>query len=292
MASTPEEKRAQLARLLREKARKPRQAPASFSQERMWFLDQWNPGSALFNMPVAVRLTGELNLEALERGLQELVNRHEPLRTTLLEQEGTPVQLIAPSVEVPLTRVDLQEHPEAEREAQAWKHISAEAQRPFELSKGPMLRTVLYRLSPREHLLLFNLHHAIADGWSMGVLVRELATLYPAFLAGRPSPLPTLPLQYAEYAGWQREWLQGEVLESQLAFWRSKLDPNAVLELPGDKPRPPALSSQGVRQSPGALAGAHPGPQGACPARGQDALRHPAGRLRGAAPALLPGRRT
>ncbi|MFY0567371.1 amino acid adenylation domain-containing protein [Archangium lansingense] len=249
MASTPEEKRALLARLLREKARKPKEAPASFSQERMWFLDQWNPGSALFNMPVAVRLTGTLHLEALERGLQELVSRHEPLRTTILEKEGSPLQLIAPSVEVPLSLVDLQEHPEADREAQAWKHMSAEAQRPFELSKGPLLRTVLYRLSPREHLLLFNLHHAIADGWSMGVLVRELATLYPAFVEGRPSPLPALPLQYAEYAGWQREWLRGEVLESQLAFWRSKLDPNAVLELPGDKTRPAALSSQGVRQS-------------------------------------------
>ncbi|PTL76744.1 non-ribosomal peptide synthetase [Vitiosangium sp. GDMCC 1.1324] len=249
MATTPEDKRAQLARLLREKARKPKQAPVSFSQERMWFLDQWNPGSALFNMPVAVRLTGALHLEALERGLQELVNRHEPLRTTLAEQDGGPVQRIAPGAEVPLSRVDLQEHPEAERESQAWKLISAEAQRPFDLSRGPLLRTVLYRLSEREHLLLFNLHHVIADGWSMGVLVRELATVYRAFVEGQPSPLPAMPLQYAEYAAWQRQWLQGEVLESQLSFWRSRLDPNAVLELPGDRPRPAALSSHGVRQS-------------------------------------------
>ncbi|MBZ4419378.1 non-ribosomal peptide synthetase [Myxococcus sp. RHSTA-1-4] len=241
MTLTPDEKRARLARLLREKARRSRRAPPSFSQERMWFLEQWNPGSALFNMPVVVRLSGELHLEALERGLQQLVDRHEALRTTLTVEEGLPVQCISTGMEVPLEVVELPE-------ALAWERISTEARRPFDLERGPLLRTVLLRLAPDAHLLLVNTHHIVTDAWSLGVLVRELAAVYQAFAEGQPSPLAPLPLQYADYAAWQREWLRGPVLEEQLAWWRSRLDPKARLELPADKPRPAVLGSRGERQ--------------------------------------------
>ncbi|NMO14854.1 amino acid adenylation domain-containing protein [Pyxidicoccus fallax] len=238
---TPEEKRARLARLLREKARRPRRAPASFSQERMWFLEQWNPGSALFNMPVVVRLTGELHLEALKRGLQHLVDRHEALRTTLGVEEGLPVQCIAPALEAPLEVVE-------EQEARAWERVSVEARRPFDVEHGPLSRNVLLRLAPDAHLLLVNTHHLVTDAWSLGVLVRELAAVYEAFVEGRPSPLTPLPLQYADYAAWQREWLRGPVLEEQLSWWCSQLDPTSRLELPTDKPRPAVLGSRGERQ--------------------------------------------
>ncbi|RKH08371.1 non-ribosomal peptide synthetase [Corallococcus sp. CA053C] len=248
MAQTPEEKRAKLALLLREKARKVRQAPPSFSQERMWFLDQWSPGSALFNMPAVVRLTGELDRDALQHGLQSLVDRHETLRTTLREHEGQPVQVIAPSLTLTLEHRDLRDVPEAAREQRAWAEVTAEAQRPFALSEGPLVRATLYGLSGHEHLLLLNLHHAIADGWSMGVLVRELALFYVAAVEGTPANLPALPLQYADFAAWQREWLKGDVLEAQLDYWRGKLDPEARLELPADKARPATLGSRGTRQ--------------------------------------------
>ncbi|MBN8226873.1 amino acid adenylation domain-containing protein [Corallococcus macrosporus] len=248
MAMTPEEKRAKLARLLAEKAGVARKAPASFSQERMWFLEQWSPGSALFNMPAVVRLTGALDPDALGRGLQVLVERHETLRTTLREREGQPVQVIAPSLVLKLEREDLRGVPEAEREAHAWRAVTRDAQRPFVLSEGPLARATLYALAEEEHLLLLNLHHAIADGWSMGVLVRELAAVYAAARAGTSARLEALPLQYADFAAWQRATLKGEALESQLSWWRGKLDPEARLELPADKARPATLGSAGARQ--------------------------------------------
>ncbi|MFB1481437.1 amino acid adenylation domain-containing protein [Corallococcus sp. RDP092CA] len=243
---TSEQKRARLAELLRGKVR-PTHAPVSFSQERMWFQDRLSPGSAAFNIPVRVRFSGVLDVAVLHASLQALVRRHAPLRTTFIEQDGRPLQHIAPALELTLPLVDLRALPAAEREAEALRLITDEARQPFDLEKGPLLRTVLYRLDTLEHVLLLKLHHIITDGWSMGVLVRELSALYPALADGKPSPLAPLPMQYADYAGWQREFLRGEVLESHLAFWRGRLDPDAVLELPTDRPRPAVLSGRGAR---------------------------------------------
>ncbi|RKH67424.1 non-ribosomal peptide synthetase [Corallococcus interemptor] len=243
---TPEQKRARLAELLRTKVR-PTQAPVSFSQERMWFQDRLSPGSAAFNIPVRVRFSGALDVAVLHASLQTLVRRHAPLRTTFIEQDGRPLQHIAPALELALPVVDLQSLPAAQREAEALRLITGEARQPFDLEKGPLLRTVLYRLDALEHVLLLKLHHIITDGWSMGVLVRELSALYPALAEGKPSPLAALPMQYADYAAWQREYLRGEVLEQHLGFWRQRLDPDAVLELPTDRPRPAVLSGRGAR---------------------------------------------
>ncbi|WP_163997839.1 non-ribosomal peptide synthase/polyketide synthase, partial [Pyxidicoccus caerfyrddinensis] len=247
MSLTPEQKRARLAELLRDKSRQSRRAPVSFAQERMWFQERLNPGSAAFNVPISVRLSGELNVDALRRALQELVQRHEALRTTFVEQDGRVAQHIAASVDVALPVVDVADGTPPEREAEAWRHLHLQAQQPFDVEKGPLLRTVLYRWGPSEHLLLLDVHHIVSDGWSLGVLVRELGALYPALAAGQPSPLPPLRMQYAEFSTWQRDWLKGETLDAQLAYWRQQLDPNAVLELPTDRPRPSIASTRGAR---------------------------------------------
>ncbi|WP_236069081.1 amino acid adenylation domain-containing protein, partial [Citreicoccus inhibens] len=250
MALTPAQKRARLTELLREKNAAVRQVPPAFAQERMWFQERLAPGNAALHMPVAVRLTGPFDAAALRHGLQELVRRHEPLRTTFIEVDGKPLQRIAASAEVELPVVDLSALPEAAREAEAWRHIHAEARRPFDLERGPLLRTVLFRASDTEHLLLVCLHHIITDAWSMGVLVQELGALYAA---GRTAlaaeTLPPLPLSFSDYTAWQRQWLQGDVLQAQLAYWRAQLDPHAVLELPTDLTRPPLLSTRGARES-------------------------------------------
>ncbi|MFP2929328.1 amino acid adenylation domain-containing protein, partial [Pyxidicoccus sp. 3LG] len=204
----------------------------------MWFLDQYQPGSALYNVPAALRLEGAVDTGALERAFSELVRRHQSLRTTFQAQEGGPVQLISPSGTSRLEVEDLGHLPAPAREVEALRLVKEEARKPFDLVNGPLLRTRLVRLSEREHLLLVTMHHIVADGWSTNVLVREVATLYLAFVAGRPSPLPELPIQYADYAAWQRDWLQGDVLERQLAYWKRQLEgiPPA-LELATDHPR-------------------------------------------------------
>ncbi|MCY1020604.1 non-ribosomal peptide synthase/polyketide synthase [Pyxidicoccus sp. MSG2] len=221
--------------------------PLSFAQQRLWFLDQLTPGTATYNMPAAMRLQGPLDASALQRSFDELVRRHEPLRTTFRSEGSQAVQVIAPAAPRPLAVVDLTELPEAQREAEALRLAREEARTAFELSTGPLLRTTLLRLSGAEHVLLLNMHHSVSDGWSLGVLVRELAALYEAFRQGQASPLPELPLQYADYALWQREWLQGEVLDAQLAYWKQQLaGASMALELPGDRPRPAVLSSRGA----------------------------------------------
>ncbi|HZH16543.1 MAG TPA: amino acid adenylation domain-containing protein, partial [Archangium sp.] len=220
--------------------------PLSFAQQRLWFLDQLEPGSTSYNMPAALRLVGPLDTSALQRAFSELTRRHEALRTTFSTENGTALQLIHPAAELPLTWVDLSALPEASREAEARRLATEEAARPFELARGPLLRTTLLRLDEQQHVLLMTMHHIVSDGWSMGVLVREVAALYQAFVSGRPSPLPELPLQYADYALWQRSWLHGEALDSQLSWWKQHLAgaPHA-LELPTDFPRPPAQSFRG-----------------------------------------------
>jgi amino acid adenylation domain-containing protein len=229
-----------LARVSREQ-----ELPLSHAQQRLWFLDQLEPGSATYNLPGAVRLQGQLDVEVLERTLDEVVRRHEVLRTTFVAVNGEPVQVIAPASQLRLPVLDLSELPEEQREREARLAAQAEAARPFDLSAGPLLRVQLLRLGAEDHLVLFTVHHIISDGWSTGILVREVAALYEAYVAGRESPLPELEIQYADYAVWQREWLQGEVLEQQLAYWRQQLEELPVLQLPADRPRPLAPSHQG-----------------------------------------------
>jgi FkbM family methyltransferase len=232
--------------------------PVSFAQQRLWFLNRLEPDSAAYNVPVAVRLAGALEVEALGRALSEVVARHESLRTSFELGEGGPVQIIREPAPLRLEVNDLTILPEAERETEARRLAAEEAGRPFDLAAGPLVRVRLLKLAEEEHVLLLTMHHVVSDGWSMGVLVREVAALYEAFAAGRPSPLAELPVQYADYAAWQREWLQGEVLEEQLAYWKEQLaGAPPVLELPTDRPRPAVKSSRGAAHrfglQPGAL---------------------------------------
>ncbi|OYD97753.1 non-ribosomal peptide synthetase [Nostoc sp. 'Peltigera membranacea cyanobiont' 210A] len=222
--------------------------PASFAQQRLWFLDQLIPDNGIYNVPTVIRLTGSLKLAALEQTFNEIVLRHETLRTTFIVSDGQPLQAIAPSLTIPLSVLDLQQLPDDEQEVKAKSIITAEIERPFDLSSGPLLRVTLLVLSKTEHILLLNMHHIICDDWSMGVLIRELGTLYAAFAQNQPSPLLELPLQYADFAHWQREWLQGEVLQTQLAYWREQLNDISILHLPTDKPRPAIQSYQGSTQ--------------------------------------------
>ncbi len=246
--------------------------PLSFGQERLWFLDRFDPGKPIYNMPFAFRLRGPLGtalgggVAALAAALSEIVRRHEALRTTFARVDAEPVQVIAPAAPHPLPVVDLAALPAAAREAEAGRLAAAESLAPFDLARGPLLRTTLLRFCDEcgeDHLLLLNLHHIVADGWSIDVLVGELATLHAAALAGTPSPLPELAVQVPDFALWQREWLAGPVLAAQLAYWRQALasdggDPPA-LDLPADRPRPPLPSQRGAlafRALPAGLAGA------------------------------------
>ncbi|MHC5724335.1 MAG: non-ribosomal peptide synthetase [Nostoc sp.] len=238
--------------------------PASFAQQRLWFLDQLIPGNAIYNVPTVIRLTGSLKLAALEQTFNEIVRRHETLRTTFIVSDGLPLQAIpaescamlleeppraiAPSLTIPLSVLDLQQLSADEKELKVECIVTAEIEHPFDLSSGPLLRVKLLVLSETEHILLLNMHHIICDDWSMGVLIRELGTLYAAFAQNQPSPLLELPLQYADFAHWQREWLQGEVLQTQLTYWREQLKAISILHLPTDKPRPATQSYQGATQ--------------------------------------------
>ncbi|HEY6186084.1 MAG TPA: amino acid adenylation domain-containing protein [Pyrinomonadaceae bacterium] len=222
-------------------------SPLSFAQQRLWFIDQLEPNSSIYNIPAALRLKGALEVDALRRCLNEIVRRHESLRTTFnIGPDLQPLQSIAPRLELILRVEDLSGKPETEREAQVVRLASEEAQRPFDLSRGPLIRVRLLRLSEEDHVLLFTMHHIISDGWSMGVLVHEMGTIYAAYAAGRKSPLEELPIQYADFAQWQREWFRGDVLEAQLAYWRKQLGGELpVLSFPTDRPRPPMQSHRG-----------------------------------------------
>ncbi|WP_172844399.1 non-ribosomal peptide synthetase [Tumebacillus algifaecis] len=220
--------------------------PASFAQQRLWFLDQLTPGQALYNMPAALRLRGVLHTAALMQALQEIVRRHETLRTTFRLQEEELMQVVKSARHHDLPLFDLTALPATEREERMWEAVRAAACQPFDLSQGPLFCTSLYKLEEEEHILLLNLHHIISDGWSMGVLVRELSVLYEAFVRDVPSPLEELPVQYADYAHYQREWMQGEALEDMLAFWKNELGERpTALQLPTDHPRPAGASVRG-----------------------------------------------
>jgi amino acid adenylation domain-containing protein/thioester reductase-like protein len=221
-------------------------APLSFAQQRIWFIDQLEPGSPAYNIAAALLLSGPLDREALQRSFGEIVRRHEVLRTTFAMAGGEPVQVIHPRMRMGLSITDLSGLPADERDAALREIALDEARQPFDLGRGPVLRTALVRLAREEHALLLTVSHIAADGWSMGLLIRELAALYEAFCEGRPSPLPELPIQYADFALWQRRHLAGKTLEAQLDYWRSQLaGAPPLLELPTDRPRPAVQSFRG-----------------------------------------------
>src|SRR4028119_1691562 len=270
-------------------------APLSFAQQRLWFLDRLSPENPAYNLPAAVRLQGQLNLSALQQTLNEIVRRHEVLRTAFAEVDGEPVQLISPSWDFALSVVNLRHLPETEQQAEiegrhevlrtafaevdgepvqlispSWdfalsvvnlRHLPEteqqaeieqrtleEAQRPFDLTRDPLLRATLLQLGSAEYVLLLTIHHIISDGWSMGVLVREVAALYEAFSNDKPSGLPELAVQYADFASWQRQHFQGEKLEKQLAYWKQQLG-DALAVLSTDRQRSPVQTFRGSQQS-------------------------------------------
>ncbi|MFL6262992.1 MAG: amino acid adenylation domain-containing protein, partial [Thermoanaerobaculia bacterium] len=213
--------------------------PLSFAQERLWFLDRFLPGTSTYNLPLAVRLHGPLSAAAFEAALREVVRRHEALRTTFAERGERPAQRIAPDLPLAVPRIDLEALPAAARQAEARRIALETALLPFDLEAGPLVRAVLVRLGAGEHLAAVSMHHIVSDGWSAGVLAREAAALYGAALEGRPSPLPELPVQYADFARWQRDWLRGETLATAISYWRQRLaGAPPLLELPADRPRP------------------------------------------------------
>jgi amino acid adenylation domain-containing protein len=233
-------------------ARVPRDGPLplSFTQERLWVVDQLEPGSAAYNLPGLVRLRGTLDAEALRWSLGEVVRRHEALRTTFRAEGGVPVQVIHPPAPFALPETDLRALDGAAREAEVGRRVREDAAAPFDLEAGPLFRAALLRVADDDAVLLFTLHHIVSDGWSMGVLVREVAALYGARVSGEDAGLPELPLQYADYAAWQRAWLQGDALEARLAYWRERLaGAPPVLELPTDHPRPAVQGRRGLRAS-------------------------------------------
>ena len=252
------EKRALLEKLLRKKARERRKAarigprpdpkayPLSYAQQRLWFFDQLEPDSSLYNISGAVRLRGPLDREALERSMNEVVRRHEVLRARFVTEDGQPRQIIEPEMTIPLAYTDLRSLPPEQREAEALRLATEDAQRPFALSRGPLLRSFLLQLDEREFIVVLSMHHIVSDGWSIGVFLQEMALLYDANIHHQRAALPELPIQYADYAYWQRERLQGEELEKQLGYWREQLAgiPPA-LELPTDRPRPPVMTHRG-----------------------------------------------
>jgi aspartate racemase len=224
--------------------------PLSFAQQRLWFLAQLEPDNPSYNVPQTLRLKGELNVAVLERTINAIIARHESLRTTFKKIDGQPVQIVSGRHEVKLPFVDLKELPEAEREAEARRLAIAEARRPFNLNRDYPMRAVLVRIEDDDHWLLLTMHHIASDGWSMGVLTRELSIIYEALATSEPIDLPELPIQYGDFAEWQREWLQGEMLEEQLKYWLDSLaGALAKLELPTDRPRPAQQSFHGASLS-------------------------------------------
>ncbi|HSK79159.1 MAG TPA: amino acid adenylation domain-containing protein [Thermoanaerobaculia bacterium] len=224
--------------------------PLSFAQQRLWFLDRLAPDNPFYNMYGAVRLTGALDLDALRGAFREIIRRHEALRTTFHPGDGGPVQVIAPPPAIDVPLIDLEGLADDVRRHELARLSNDEARRPFNLARGPLVRAALLRIAAQEHTLLVNLHHIISDGWSMGILFHELATLYGAFCQGAPSPLPELPIQYADFAVWQREWLSGERLAAELDYWRRQLAgiPES-LEMPFDHPRPAVESFRGATET-------------------------------------------
>ena len=222
----------------------------SFAQQSLWYLHQLYPESPAYHIHKALRLKGPLDVTVLERSFNEILRRHEILRTTFDTVEAQPRQVIHPSLALSVHVQDLQQCPDSEQEAKVRELALEEARRPFDLMEGPLVRTALLQLAEEDHVLLLTIHHIVSDEWSLGIFWRELATLYKAFSNELPSPLSDLPIQYADYACWQPEWLPGEVMETQLSYWKKRLsDDLPVLQLPTDRPRPATQNFQGALQS-------------------------------------------
>ncbi|WP_434482180.1 amino acid adenylation domain-containing protein, partial [Pseudomonas putida] len=222
----------------------------SYAQQRQWFLWQLDPQGTAYNIPVALRLKGDLDIEALRGSFEALIQRHEILRTTFDEEDGQAVQRISPNVTFDLDLQQVQSAGEANLQALIAHHVQLETQRPFDLQQGPLLRVKLLRLSAQDHALVLTLHHIVADGWSMPIIVDELIQCYEALRTGKPLALPVLPIQYADYAIWQRDWMEAGELERQLGYWQQQLgNTHAVLELPADYPRPAVQSHAGANLS-------------------------------------------
>ncbi len=220
---------------------------ASFAQQRLWFLDQLVPGNPFYNIPGTLRLKGALDVALLERVFNEIIRRHESLRTAFAAVEGQPRQVLSPTVKLPLVVTDLSALSGDEQAAEIRRLAHAEAVAPFDLARVPLVRAQLLRLSEQEHMLLLTMHHIVSDGWSVGVFLHEAATIYRAFAGGHTSPLPELPVQYADFAQWQQEWFRAAVLERQLRYWKQQLTGVTPLELPTDHTRPPIQSYRGAR---------------------------------------------
>lgn len=256
------EKRALLMKKLQEKSQQQaekfaipkrenqQEYPMSFAQERMWFLYQWDPSSPSYNMPAAVRFVGKLKPEVMQRSLNEIIRRHEVLRAAFVTENERPKQIVLPELAYEIPVIDLSHLSREEQEAQATRLATEDAQKPFDISQPPLLRASLIRLNPEEHIVLFTMHHIISDGWSIGVLIKEFVSLYHAFSAGKASPLEELPIQYADFAVWQKSWLQGELLHNQIDYWKKQLaDCPPILDLPTDRPRPPYVTYRGAHQA-------------------------------------------
>jgi len=224
--------------------------PLSFTQEWLWLINQVNPESAAYTLPSAVRLQGALETEPLERSISKVVRRHEVLRASFPDVDGRATQIIEPAVPIKLSIVDLSEMETVEREAEANRIITADARLPFDLERGPLMRTFLLRLGEQDHVITLTVHHIVSDAWSTGIFIQEIATLYEAFRRGEQSPLPPLPIQYADYAHWQRTHLQGDKLDSLVSYWREQLaGASNVLKLPTDRPRPEVQTLRGSHKS-------------------------------------------
>ena len=224
--------------------------PLSFAQQRLWFLNQLEPDSSVYNISSAFRLSGVLKISALERSIDEIIRRHESLRTTFAAVDGQPIQIIGESARYKQPLVDLSGLQEKDRLSEIHRLATAEARGPFDLAQGPLFRVKLLKVDEEDHVLLLTMHHIITDGWSMGVFFKELSTLYGAFSNGNSSPLPSLPIQYTDFAVWQQQWLQGDVLEAQLNYWKKQLDgASPTLELPADRSRSPIQTYRGDRHA-------------------------------------------
>jgi natural product biosynthesis luciferase-like monooxygenase protein len=223
--------------------------PLSYGQQRLWFLDQLSPNGSFYNVPVALRLEGELNLPALQKSLQNVIDRHAVLRTIFRNVEGRPEQVILPQLDLKIAFHDLSASAENTREEQSISIAGSEARRPFNLATGPLIRVHLVKLQQQEHILLLTMHHIASDAWSKAVLVKEIASLYETFINGRQPTLPELKIQYADFAIWQQGWLQGRVLQKHLEYWRERLKDVPILELPTDFPRPKFLTYEAAAMS-------------------------------------------
>ncbi|MEL4897873.1 non-ribosomal peptide synthetase [Crocosphaera sp. Alani8] len=224
--------------------------PLSFAQQRLWFLEQLQPDSFIYHIPTAVRLTGSLNIPVLEQSFNEIIRRHETLRTHFTTVDGEPIQVIDSTLTLSIPVLKVESLAEKEQEAEVFNLATQEAQKPFNLAKDPLLRVTLVQIKPTDHVVLLTLHHIIADGWSMDILIRELTTLYEAFSNNKPSPLPPLPIQYGDFASWQRQRLQGEKLDQQLAYWKEQLEGSLnVLQLPTDFTRSRIQGFRGANQT-------------------------------------------